>query len=65
MKSKDIRKKTKDECLLMLAEKAKRIHDVRFTAATAKPKNTKERHNLRKDIARIKTILKESKEDDK
>lgn len=65
MKSKDIRKKTTEECLGLLSEKSKKIYDVRFASSTAKLKNTKERHNLKKDIARIKTILKESQKDNK
>ena len=64
MKTKEIRKKNREECFKVLAEKRKRLHDVRFAGANAKSKNTKEAVNLRKDIAKIKTILKETKEDD-
>ena len=63
MKTKEIRKKSKEECLKLIAEKKKRLSDVRFASTSTKAKNTKEAFNLRKDIARIKTILKESKED--
>lgn len=59
MKTKEIRSKSKDECLKLIAEKKKRISDVRFAGASSKIKNTKEAFNLKKDIARIKTILKE------
>ncbi len=65
MKTKEIRKKNSEECFKTLAEKKKRLHDVRFAGANMKSKNTKEAANLRKDIAKIKTILKEIKEDDK
>jgi ribosomal protein L29 len=65
MKMKEIRKKNREESLKILAEKKKRLHDVRFAGGNAKSKNTKEAMNLRKDIAKIKTILKETKEDDK
>ncbi len=65
MKTKEIRKKNIQECLKLLAEKKKRLHDVRFGGSSGKTKNTKEAANLRKDIAKIKTILKETKEDDK
>ena len=65
MKSKEIRKKSREDCLKTLAEKVKRLHDVRFAGADSRSKNTKETTGLRKDIARIKTILKETKEDDK
>ena len=65
MKTKEIRKKSREECFKVLAEKKKRLHDVRFVGENKKSKNTKEAVNLRKDIAKIKTILKETKEDDK
>ncbi len=64
MKTKEIRKKSREECLKVIAEKTKRLHDVRFAGADARVKNTKEITGLRKDIARVKTILKELKEDD-
>ncbi len=64
MKTKELRKKGKEEQLKLLAEKKKRLHDVRFSSEGAKAKNTKEAVNLRKDIARIKTIVKENKEND-
>ncbi len=59
MKTKEIRNKSKEECTKLIAEKAKRLSDVRFASASSKVKNTKEAFNLKKDIARIKTILKE------
>lgn len=61
MKTKEIRKKNIEENLKLLAEKKKKLHDVRFVGANTKSKNTKEAANLRKDIAKIKTILKEKK----
>ncbi len=64
MKTKEMRKKSKEERLKLLAEKRKRLHDIRFASGGTKAKNTKEAANLRKDIARIKTILKENKEND-
>ncbi len=60
MKPKEIRKKSAKDCLKLLKEKQKRLHDIKFSGASGKEKNTKEASNLRKDIARIKTILKES-----
>ena len=65
MKVKEIRKKSEEDCLKLLAEKKKKLSDVRFTRSSSKSKDTKEAVNLRKDIARIKTILKETKKDDK
>ncbi len=64
MKVKEIRKKSKEDCLKLLAEKTKRLSDVRFASASSKAKDTKEAFNLKKDIARIKTILKENKENE-
>ncbi len=65
MKPKEIRKKSEEECLKLIAEKKKRINDLSFMGESAKAKNTKEVLNLRKDIARIKTILKERKKNEK
>lgn len=59
MKASDIRKKTKEECRKEIANKRKRLRDIRFTSASTKVKNSKEAAGLRKDIARIITILKE------
>ena len=65
MKTKKKKKKNTQDCLKLLAEKKKRLQDVRFGDSNTKSKNTKEAANVRKDIAKIKTILKETKEDDK
>ncbi len=59
MKIKEIRKKSKEDVLKMLKEKQKRLYDIRFASAESDSKNVKEVANLRKDIARIKTILNE------
>jgi ribosomal protein L29 len=64
MKTKELRKKTREDSLKLLAEKKKSYYDIRFVGENTKSKNTKELTNLRKDIARIKTILKETNEDD-
>lgn len=65
MKSGEIRKKSEKESAKMLSEKIKRLRDIRFGEANTKSKNTKEAANLRKDIARIKTILKEKEKHEK
>ncbi len=62
MKPKAIRKKSEKDCLKLLKEKEERLAEIRFSGANTKSKNTKEAFNLRKDIARIKTILKENKQ---
>ncbi len=59
MKIKEIRKKGKEDCLKLLLEKKKKLNDVCFSAEGSKSKNTKEAFNIKKDIARIKTVLKE------
>ncbi len=64
MKTKEIRKKTREDNLKLLAEKKKRYYDIRFASENSKSKNTKELSSIRKDIAKIKTILKETNEDD-
>ncbi len=60
MKIKEIRKKSKKDILKMLKEKQKRLYDIRFASGGSDSKNVKEAANLRKDIARIKTILNEA-----
>ncbi len=62
---KEVRKKSEEECLKLIAEKSKRLNEVRFASASSKVKNTKEAFNLKKDIARIKTIIKEKNDDNK
>ena len=59
MKVQEIRKKTREESLKILDEKIKKLNEVRFSEKIGRPKNVKERAKLRKDIARIKTILNE------
>ncbi len=61
MKSSDIRKKTEEECLKEVEKKRERLREISFSSASSKVKNSKEAANLRKDIARIITILKEKK----
>ncbi len=63
MKSRDIRKKSESDILKLLKEKEKKLKDVMFSGVDSKSKNTKEMQGLRRDIARIKTILKEDKEE--
>jgi ribosomal protein L29 len=59
MKVQEIRKKTREESVKILDEKIKKLNEVRFSEKIGRPKNVKERASLRKDIARIKTILNE------
>ncbi|MCF7845358.1 MAG: 50S ribosomal protein L29 [Candidatus Pacebacteria bacterium] len=59
MKVQEIRKKTREELVKILDEKIKKLNEVRFSEKIGRPKNVKERASLRKEIARIKTILNE------
>jgi len=61
MKPSAIRKKTEKDCLKLLKEKQEKLAEIKFSGPNTKSKNTKEASNLRRDIARIKTILNENK----
>ena len=58
MKSKELQKKTKEDLTKELGEKVLALHDIRFGSASGKSKNVKEYANIKKDIARMKTLLK-------
>ena len=57
MKSKDILKKNKKELETILSEKRPALRDFRFSVSGSNARNVKEGIALRKDIARILTIL--------
>lgn len=59
MKTKELRQKNKNELNEMLKEKNKRIFEIRYQGVFKNVKNIKEARNLKKDVARILTILKE------
>lgn len=61
MKAKDLRKKSKEELQKILQENRDKLRKIRFDLTSGKIKNFKEIDFLRKDIARILTILKEIK----
>jgi ribosomal protein L29 len=50
--------KERTELLKMLNEKRLTLRDIRFGTAGSKNKNVKEQRNIKKDIARINTLLK-------
>jgi ribosomal protein L29 len=54
---KDLIKKTKTELETMLSEKRESLRKFRFGVSGSKIKNTKEGHNLRKEIAQILTVV--------
>lgn len=57
MKAKEFGLKTKKELEELLKEKREVLRRFRFNLVSGKMKNTKEARELRKDIARIFTVL--------
>ena len=57
MKMKDIKEKTKIELESKLSEVKKNILALKFKKATGQLENIMAVHNLKKDVARIETIL--------
>jgi large subunit ribosomal protein L29 len=61
MKAKQYREMSKDELEVRLDELEKHLFDLRSQAVTEKLENSKAIINVRRDIARVKTIMRESK----
>jgi len=61
MKAADLRKKDHKELEKTARELVKKLSDLRFKFSSGKLKNVKEIKNSKKEIARILTIIKESK----
>ena len=61
MKTADLRKKDKKELEKTVQVLTKKLSDLRFKFSSNKLKNTKEIANSKKEIARILTIIKETK----
>ena len=59
MKASDVRAKTDDELKASLAQLAKERFNLRFQKASGQLENTTRSRQVRRDIARIKTILAE------
>jgi large subunit ribosomal protein L29 len=59
MKASDVRAKTRDELEGELANLAKERFNLRFQRATGQLENTGRVRQIRRDVARIKTILAE------
>jgi|CXWL01.1.fsa_nt_gi large subunit ribosomal protein L29 len=57
MKPNDIRKKNPTELSKMVAEMETELREFRFGMSGARTKNVRRARAIRKDIARIKTIL--------
>ncbi|MCU0913598.1 MAG: 50S ribosomal protein L29 [Planctomycetes bacterium] len=59
MKAKQLREMTADELQSSLADLEKRLFELRSQAVTEKLENSKSIINVRRDIARIRTVLQE------
>jgi ribosomal protein L29 len=57
MKFKDIKNKTREDLNKLLKEKKESLRVFRFGGAGAKSKNVKEGKNIKKDIAKIMTMM--------
>ena len=57
MKAKDIKEKSEKELKTMLVDKRLALQNFRFAVAGSKNRNVKEGKALRKDIARILTVM--------
>jgi len=55
--NKELSKKSKTDLIKELNEKHLSLRDIRFGIAGSKSKNVKEQKMIKKDIARIKTVL--------
>ncbi len=60
MKIKELSKKNKNELLKTLSEKRTSLRDFRFSVSGSSVRNVKEGKSIKKDIARILTILKKN-----
>jgi len=61
MKIKEIREKSVEELKKLLAEKREAVRKLRFDIAAKQVKNIREMRRDKRDIAKILTILKETK----
>ncbi|MBP8617817.1 MAG: 50S ribosomal protein L29 [Candidatus Pacebacteria bacterium] len=58
MKTKDLKNKNEADLKKLLNESQKKLQEMKFNLSLGKLKNTKAIHQLKKDIARILTIMK-------
>ena len=61
MKMKDLRLKPGEELVELLASNKKKIAEIQFNHVRARSKNVKEIRELKRDVARIATILREKR----
>jgi len=62
VKAKELRLKPEEELNQLLSESQKKLRELRFNLASGKVKNVRTIRVLKKDIARILTILNEKNE---
>jgi len=60
MKASELRQKPKEELQKLLSEKGERLRNLMFDLASGKVKNVREIREIKKDIARILTLLKQT-----
>ncbi len=58
MKAVELKKKTNKELTKILIKNKERLRSLRFDLASGRVKNVREIRNLKKDIARILTLIK-------
>ncbi len=58
MKLMELKQKSKQELQRILEDDRKKLGQLRFGLSSGKVKNVKEIHNLKKEIARIMTLIK-------
>lgn len=58
MKIAELRQRSKDELQKILADGREKLRQLRFDLASGKVKNVREIRKIKKDIARILTLLK-------
>jgi large subunit ribosomal protein L29 len=61
MKIKELREKNPEELKKMLAEKKEVARGLRFAIASKQIKNNRESRNIKKEIARIMTLINQTK----
>lgn len=61
MKIKELREKTSEELGKMLTEKKEAARGLRFAIASKQIKNNREFRNIKKDIAKIMTLINQAK----
>ena len=62
MKAEELRKKDKGELIKTVDELKSKLSDIRFKFSSNKLKNVKEISNIKREIARILTIINEKSE---